>query len=376
MTWVAAATVGASAIGAGASIYGSSQASKGGNGKNLPVAGYAQNNDPVLNASQILTLQALGMPVESLLNRASPIMQLQNSLSAPNAGTADKRRAQKTTQAVTFLGPLIGSLEAGTKTMEQVISDLNQWGYWHVLVQAAGLSGYGSVEDLINKELAFRKQMKVIADPALQQQIQAGRAGAQGEFANLQANIIPGLDAQIANYQLPPVTEQNILDASNAERQRMQERILQAANVGGFNPSAGLAEVQRDPNPIANAIALLTGKQALGINDLNALIGKNQSSATSLDALYKSIFGPIGTANETASIGLNAANAQASVAAQQASTIAGLQQNANNAKGTGTAAAGSDISSGLNTLAALLSYNATKDNQPGVKPYGGDTPLG
>jgi hypothetical protein len=323
------------------------------------------NNDPILNASQILTLAALGMPIDSVLGGASPIQQLQNALSAPNAGTADRRRMQKTTQAVAFLGPLLGSLEHGSKDMAAVMADIEAFGYYPALYQAAGLAGYSSIEDLINKELAYRQQSKTIkaqAD-ALAPIIQAGRAGAQTEFANLQANTIPGLNELINAYQLPGVSEQDILQASEVERQRQREKILQAANVGGFNPAAGLAEAERDTNPLANAISLLSGKQALGINELNALLGKSNNATQSLDALYKSIFGPIGVSNETASIGLNAATGNASIAAQQAATVAGLQQSSAAAKGTGTAAAGNQISSGLQTLAFLDAY---KSEQPGT----------
>ena len=354
---------------AGSAILGGTQASKGGSYKGQPAAGYDPANDPVLNASQILTLQALGMPVDALIQAASPIQQLQNAISAPNAGTADRKRLQKTTQAVSFLGPLIGSLEAGSKTMDQVMADINSWGYYPALYQAAGLAGFSSIEDLIGKELSYRKQavsIKAQGD-ALAPIIQQGRAGAQRGLADLQSNIIPGLTSQIMDYKLPGISEEEILAASNAERDRMIERVLQAANVGGFNPAAGLAEVNRDINPLANAIQLLQAKQNLGINELTALLNKGNTATQSLDSLYKSIFGPIGVANETAQVGLTAATQNASTAANQAIAAQQAQQNANQNKGSGYAGAGQTLGNTLATAPLLYEYFRDNQKQPGTQ---------
>jgi len=374
MSWMAVAIGGSAVIGAGSNYLAGQQASASGSPKNQPAAGYDPSNDPVLNASQILTLSALGMPIDSLIQAASPIQQLQNALSAPNAGTADRKRVQKTTQGVAFLSNLISSIEDGQKTVDQAIEEVTQFGYYPALTQAAGLAGNQSIKDLINKEISFRGQMKTISQQAAQLApiIQKGRAGAQIGLADLQSNIIPGLTTQIMDYKLPGISEEEILAASKAERDRMRERVLQAANVGGFNPAAGISEVERDTNPLANAINLLQAKQNLGINELASLVSKGNVATQSLDSLYKSIFGPLGVANETASVGLTAATQNASTAANQAIAAQQIQQNANQNRGTATAAAGQTIG---NTLAtAPLVYNYLRDNQtqPGTTKYGND----
>ena len=366
--------LGGAAISAGSSIYAGQQASKGSGGKNLPAAGFDPYNDPLLNASQILTLQALGMPIDAVLNAASPLQQLQNSLSAPNAGTADRKRLQQTTQGVAFLSNAISSIENGSKTVDQAISDLTQFGYYPSLTQAAGLAGNQSIKDLINSELNYRTQTKTLKAQAaaLAPTVQAGRTGASTEYANLQANTIPGLDQLINAYQLPQVREQDILAASEAERSRMREKILQSANVGGFNPAAGLAEAERDPNPLANAIQLLNAKQGLGINELTALLNKSKNASMSLDSLYKSIFDPIGVSNQTASIGIGGATQNASIAANQASTAASLAANAANAKGTAVAGAGNTLGNAIGAYPLFADYlkNSALRNQtqPAANP--------
>jgi hypothetical protein len=361
---------------AGSSIYGATQAGKGSNPNQMAAAGFDPYNDPVYNASQILTMMALGMPVDSLLMGASPMQQLQNAASAPNAGTTSRRKSQRTTQAVSFAGPLIGSLEAGTKTMDQVMSDIEQFGYYPALYQAAGLAGFSSIEDMLTKELDYRKKMKTLGSQAnaLAPIVQKGRFLGQKEIANLQGTLIPEYDAAIHDYQLPQITDKSIDAASEVERARQRESILQAANVGGFNPSAGLAEAERDTTPLANAIALLTGKQNLGINNLRALIDKNTSAQNSLDSLYKSIFGPIETANQTSAVGFNAATQNASIAGQQAIESAKLQSEAAQAKGTGTVLAGNALNSGLQSYLGWKYLDS--QTQPAAKVvYGGSTPL-
>jgi hypothetical protein len=380
MAWpLVAGMVAASALSAGSSIMGSRTAAKAAQTKNTPVAGIDPYRDPSLNAAQILGMLAAGLPIDSVVSRASPLMQLQNALSQPNAGTADNRRAQKTSQAVAFLANEIGALEFGSKDMNQVMDAVNRFGYFPALTQAAGLSGYMSIQDLIAQEINFRKSANQLKSLSMQTApaITKGRTDAQLGVAELQG-LLPQLTQRITDYKLPGISEADILRKSEAERQRNREAIMHAANVGGFNPAAGLAEVERDPNPLANAIALMQAVQGLGVTDLNAIIAGNEAARGNFDSLYKSIYGPIESLNQTAGTALNAATGNASIAAQQAATAASLSESRGVSAGNGIAGAGQSLGSGLQSLAFLDALNQkqpTTATPASTSPYASNNSL-
>jgi hypothetical protein len=189
---------------------------------------------------------------------------------------------------------------------------------------------------------------------------------------------LPQLTQRITDYKLPGISEADILRKSEAERQRNREAIMHAANVGGFNPAAGLAEVERDPNPLANAIALMQAVQGLGVTDLNAIIAGNEAARGNFDSLYKSIYGPIESLNQTAGTALNAATGNASIAAQQAATAASLSESRGVSAGNGIAGAGQSLGSGLQSLAFLDALNQkqpTTATPASTSPYASNNSL-
>lgn len=340
------------AMQAGSSIYGAKKAEDAGevdtNELFRPfVNPYA---DPAYNASLTGILSMLGAPDTTSTIQASPFQQVLNQMNVSGGlreeDARDVRGAMAVAQAITQQMAAQGVTDPGV--VWNAIESNVRGGFGdngsrivNQMISAIGAGGFSGPADLVQRQMAFAQQASDYQSQldAIRPTVQAGRMAALENIARLMQDF-------------PSYTKGDIDAASQTERQRMRESVLQAANVGGFNPAAGLAEVERDPNPILNAVALLSGANSIGVN--------------SLAALNAGLLDPIQAATSLSNVGLSASLQQMSTAAQQAAQMYGQNQNAG-ALGTGITNAGNQLGSGLQTLAFMDMFNQAK-TQPAAKP--------
>lgn len=375
MSWVIVGVLGGGLLSAGGSIGGSAIASKGGGVgqrqlKETPAAGFNAFADPLANSLVMSLLQGLGQPTSLLADRSSPLAQLQNAASSGSIGLVNQNNmAQLNTGLQIIQGIMAGELPSPQKTGgrrtyedkrdargnlvpavlpedfdprtasdEEIEAQIRRFlpGESRAMLEAAASSmGMSGISDLIKRERQFNRQVAE-TQPTLDQisknQLEARSLGSQ-QFLDVLRDF-------------PRGTQDDINRISQVERDRSREALLQQANVAGVNPAAGLAELERDPGPIARAVALLGGQQSLALNQLGAA---NQA-----------LFGPVELAIGGSSPLLAAAQGQGSLAAQQASTIAQFgTANANpNTLGTGVAAGLGGLGNTLSMLGIMGSLNS------------------
>lgn len=355
MSWMSVAILGGSALSAGGSLLGGilggqDQVKLG----DLPVTGGVNANaNPLYSATLLDLLNQLGAPSAGVERQSSPIEVAQQAYLA-TPGIKNEHVGRLNTVLAALNGEIAGAQDASPETVAGIVNRINS--AFPAVNKGAGLQlgslltagGYGSLADLINEQLKWQKQSQAATAQrdALAPTVAKGRQDAAAEIARLQSNF-------------PSYTQADINTISEAERQKARDAVLQQANVGGFNPAAGLAEVERDPNPLARAIALLTGEQGLATN--------------SLAALQTSLLDPTKASTALASLGLNTAINNSSLAAQQANIMAGAQAqtNANNAttKSNSIFGALDSLGNGLSSV-ALFDLLGKGDKQPGTSSTG------
>lgn len=309
--------------------------------------------DPNYNASTTQILAMLGAPDTTSTTQATPFAQVMNTLNSQ--GLFREEDARDVRQAATVAQTVINQYTGNGVTDPNVIWDAiannlrsayggNGERVLNQLITAIGSSGFTSPQDLVTRQQGYQKQAA-----ELQSQLDSVRGDVQKGRVSALQNISRILQ------DFPAYTKSDIERLSEVERGRSRDAVLQAANVGGFNPAGGLSEVERDPNPIARAVALLGGAQNLATN--------------SLSTLNASLLDPIQASQAQAQIGLNAALGSMSTAAQQALAYAGLQaQNNQNsgALGSGVAAGLGGLGSSLSLLALKDMFGDDKEEQPGT----------
>lgn len=336
--------LGGSVIGAGGNLLGGllSSGDEGGIDINEMYRNlFNYQADPSYNAAQTQILAMLGQPDTTSTIQASPWAQVANT--ANSQGLFKEEDARDVRQAIAVAEAITAQMAAqGVTDPNQVWAAIdsrirNDYGrngnrVVNQLITAIGSGGFGGPQDLVGRQMSYAKQAAELQSQLdkVRPTVTAGRVAAMEQIIRILQDF-------------PAYTKSDIERLSEVERQRSREGVLQAANVGGFNPAAGLSEIERDPNPIARAVSLLSGAQGLGTN--------------ALAALNSSLLDPVQAAQAQAQIGLNAALGSMSTAAQQAMTYAGLNaQSANQnsgALGSGVAAGLGGLGQGLSSLAML-----------------------
>ena len=365
--------LGGGLLSAGGSIGGAAIASKGGGVtqrglKDTPASGFNASSDPIQSALLMSLLQGLGQPTNLLADRSSPISQLQNAASSGTIGLVNQNNMAQLNSGMQIIqGILSGRLPAPQKSGGRLVIERGPDGLQRLaelpegfdpqtasneeieaqirrfmpresllmLEAVAASQGMAGITELISRERQFQTQVAQLQptlDRISQNQLQSRELGSQQILDVLR--------------DFPRGTQDDINRISQVERDRMREALLQQANVAGVNPSAGLAELERDPNPIARAVALLGGGQQLALNQLGAA---NQA-----------LFGPVELAIAGSSPLLAAAQGQGSLAAQQANTIAqfGAANKNPNTLGTGVAAGLGQLGNSLSMLGMMQALNS------------------
>jgi hypothetical protein len=363
----AAALLASGALTGGGNYLGAKQAASAQpQTKNLPASvAYDPTRDAVLSAISAEGLLSLGYPIDGVLRQSSPLAALQNSLSANAAGM----RQQDLTalqRAMVQIGAVIDQgYEAGLSP-DQIAANLSQYSWTQTdgrgrLKQQPGrdvrainfalaAGGYGSIQDLVAAEVQFRQQMEplVARSRELQGVVQAGRDAALRGVSQLQQDF-------------PITTESEIKRVTGDVRGRLvrdiTEDVLQAANVGRFNPAAALGRGLEnvDLNALNVAINLLGGRQQLGERGLTAL--------------QESLAQPTRTAQGTSQIRTGGAVSASQIAADQARALAGIgaqsDSDAANLRGTATSGLFGGIGQGLSDFALLRALGGPASRRTG-----------
>lgn len=329
---------------------------------NILASGFNPQADPLQNAVTIQNLINLGFPIDAVVGNASPLSQLQNAVGTGTLGFTERDEARLSNALRRAAPALEEAIERGLSPEEAdrfieaaVFEGGAGDGDKRLNIFKRALSGTGTktIGGLFEAENNFRTAISNVSQ-------QAGSPEAQAA----QAQTLAGQQAarqRIAQIQqdFPEVTQAQIGQIEEQFRSQARERLLEQANVGNFNPAAGLSRLEADPNALASAITLLGGQGQIA----NQAIG----------ALQGSLLSPLQAAQAGAATGLNAQLGAGQLASDQAQALANLSAQTNIAQnqavGGGVAGGLGALGSGIQTLGLLNAAGAA----PGV---GGSAALG
>jgi hypothetical protein len=340
----------AALVSAVSSVAGGAASLFGGDGggvqiKNTPGVAFDPSGDPLLGALQQDALIQLGQFSGAAGNQSRPLQTVINETATGAAG--DLRR-----QDLTFLNVALsriqnavdgtiatgGSVADATRAAQAEFDGLPVQ-FSNPLVQAITAAGT-NLSALVIDDFNFQKRAKEQA-PAQQAASDAAAAGRLDAIRSI---------SQL-HSDFPLATEENLAQFEAAEKARQalqfdraREQLLETANIGGFNPGAGIAELNRDQaaadlDAIIRAITIQGGRQGLAEQGIGALQGS---------------LNPAG-AQGTAGLGLGASTSAAQLAANQALALAQIQagQPAQSTFGGDTLAGLSNSLGTIGLLAAL-----------------------
>ena len=334
----------------------------------LQAAGFNASNDPVVAALQAEALLGLGIPPERILEQGSPLNRVRNSLGSTlgsqrgfdqndigrfNAALGEiNRRLDRALAEGLSLNEAVDRASAGVPA--QLKGTLNE---------LALSGGFRSAEDMIRAEINFRANFNPERLRTIAADVAEGRQSALGTIAAIQQDF-------------PVATASGIQRLENLERIRQanefrqaEERILERAQAGGFNPARGLAELEKqrvstDLDAVSRARQILGADIGLASSGIAGLQGSLQQATSNAQAI----------AGLTVPAGLQ----NASLASQQAIALAQLQtaRDQFNAATTANAISGgaNALGAGVSTIGALnFLANAGAFGNPGGP---GSTPTG
>lgn len=284
--------------------------------------------DPLLAGLSEEALLALAQPESELVARASPFQQaldisarstlfergfiprLQEWISRLNAEIDRRVQAGEDPQAPGFPNAVARTLEDRFGTFD-----------FDVVTRMATLAGFRNTQEFIRTEIGFRQQAGQVSealDP-LRRELLEGRIAA---FRTL-ADVAEGTGFETLQEQ------------ARGEVERQRQAILQAANVGGFNPARALLELEGEGELRATERAL----QVLG----------------SRAALAQGLLQPAQQFGlQTSQLRQTGALTSAQIASQQAQAIAALsaqnQALQSQALGAGVSGAASALGGTASTL--------------------------
>lgn len=346
------ALIGGSLLGAGGQIAGGLLG--GGDqisASDILASGFNPQADPLQNAVTIQNLINLGFPIQSVVGAASPLSQLQNAVGTGTLGFNERDEA-RLSNALRRAAPALEEAvregltpaEADKRVRDAVFEGGAGQGdkRLNVFLRALTGTGFKTIGELFQAESGFRQSIGQFEQLAQQQAdraltdeggILAGQAAARERIARLQQDF-------------PTATQEQISALEEQFRGQARERLLESANVGGFNPAAGLSRLESDPNALASALSLLGGQ--------------GQIAAQGIGALQQSLLSPLQAAQAGAATGLQAQLGGAQLAADQARALAQLSAQTNQAQaqalGGGLAGGIGALGSGLQTLGLLQSF--------------------
>lgn len=314
----------------------------------FPMTSVNAYSDPLLAALYGDLLAQLGQANPQSATVAGPVQQILAGLNGagrlPEEDAGDVRGALAMVDNVIKANPDANPAELAAYIDDTMRAQFgkNGWRVFYDYAHYLNQAGYGSTADLVAKSQKYNVDAADTAArlEALRPTTLAGREAAIKNIAQIQQDY-------------PLYTKSEIRNVADIERQRSKEAVLQAANVGGFNPAAGIAEVERDPQPYSRALSLLGAEQTLSNNALSAL------AASLLD--------PQKMALASSQLALGTAVNNASLAAQQAASVYGRtnQNTAGSDIGTGFAAGIGSLGGGLQSL-ALMDLFKQAGEQPGT----------
>ena len=337
MGWMAAAIVGAAALGAGSTLYGSSQASKDTTGKSRSPS-TDPTRDPLLSGLSIESLLGLGSTagLQGFQEQASPVSQfIDGIMRSDQLNVTQKRRAVNAVRyfASRGLDPFDSSLLTQTDANGKPLVPGNIRKIRGEIFRAAQTVGFGGYKDwagLMGAEQQHQQkaaQFQAMAGP-LADTLRTNRLQGQAGLADIAGNAGLRLNDLAAQYE-PQIARQF---------QDQRNQILQSANQGRFNPGAALGRLgetqalTQKTSAIERALQILGGQSSL----IQGALAPAQNLA-------------LQTSQQRQGGSLNLAN----IGAAQSQAQAQLAQQNNQSLGTGTAAAGGQLGN-LGLLLSLL----------------------
>lgn len=372
---------GGAVLGAGGSLLAGEQGQSDFQVGNTPLAGAPDpRSDPIQSSLRNEALLSLGRaPDRGVLLQSSPSSRLLSN-ARQGVGTADLRRDDLSLIGVgvnALQRAVDESIRSGNPSVEDVENRLfdilpRESGAHHRLIQLASDAGFAQsgpskVQNLIEEELAFRSQVpeRLAELQALAPDVRAGRAAARRGIADLQRDF-PVVTRDEIEERIQSARDARLAEL-NLSEERARDEILQAANVGRFNPAGALGrlserrvleEEQATDESIGRALQLLSGEVGLGQTSLGTLQsslqaqeqGSRQTGANVLQALLQagSINSGLSTTLSNLQAQTEAQNAQARQQATQQAT--GSLTNLLSLGGLASGAGGGNISSGLKSL--------------------------
>lgn len=327
------------------------------------IAGYSPQADPLLAALSADALLGLGSVDSGIMRQANPFAQIENAARQTGAFTDDSLRHLQQGLAELQGSPLTGA-RIGDQQMIQSYKNLNERQMFAVR-RAAALAGYDGIEGLLSAQVEYEREQKDYEDkiePYREETLQ-GRLAALSGISRILKDFPTASNADIdmLTRDVQSQLQRDISRMFSDER----DKILEQANMGGFNPGAALGRLMEQEtiqqsdsklDALTQAITLLGGRQSLASN--------------ALGSLQTAFMNPQQLANQTASIRTNAATNAAGIAAQQAAAMNQMnaQTEANRAQATGAGVAGAfnSASSILNTYAMMDWFEQIKKS-PGSK---------
>lgn len=357
--------------------------------RNAPNAGDATflpgiQTDPLYQQLQLMSMLGLGQQITpQMLQSASPLATL--LANAQSIGLKQKG-ALAFSKLLPDLQRVISQGAAAGKTAAQIKADLQALPFWganksgggpleglapaggdldplglfdksskpdkekgrEVMRRLMAAAGYNSLDDLIQAELDFETNNAGRVDRYNQvsSATEQGRLDALSKIAGIQSGFIAPTAENLAAQTSDIETALRGQIAREAADQ--QAALLQAAQVGRYNPGGGMgrlgewqaqANLEAGPDAVARALQLLGGQQSLQTNALSALQASlSGAEATPLNLLQLRSGNQLGIGQLTA---------------QQALALTGMQQQGNQLLGQGLSNAAGSVANAL-TLADLL----------------------
>ncbi len=311
---VGGAIIGASVIGAGASIGGALLAPDG----SVPSATTSApdiDTNPSLQIAAFNNMLAQGIFSPGTLQQASPINQLLAEMASTSRFTNAQKKNMTRNVRIALEWYAAGQPVLSTKALAKQFGFLSVdgnivegkkagAGFRKLLDNMLVLSGFTSLDDLIGAENSFKQQIAPLLESA-----QAAAAGnfqskldVQSQIVNLLGNLPDASAAGIA--KLTASEKSRLLRDMNLQVDESRGDILELANSGNFNPGRPLGDLEEfrsratqdaDLEALGRALALIGGQQTAAGNSLNMLFGSQSQTfnrATMLASLDQGLVPP------------------------------------------------------------------------------------